>query len=810
MIDLRMLGTTELRREGQALDSFLTGPKRLGVLAYLALARPRGFQRRDELLPLFWPERGQKSARNALSNMLYHIRRELGEDVIVNRGAEEIGVQRDRLACDAIAFEEALDRGDVEQALDLYRGDLLQGFHVPDAAPAFDQWLDRERERLRRQAAEGAWACAEAAEDAGDAPAARSWAKKAAGFAPFSDEAQTRLVTLLKRIGDRTGAQKAYEAFAERLRTEWDMEPTDELTALVERMGSEAPGETASPQVTRGASAPDRKETIPAEALQDLSANPSAAPASSSEKTTPLRAASRSRWPVRRWGVAGGAALLVMLGMALSWAFEFGGSTQNSVPTVSNERSVAVLPFTYIGAEDSTDYFSLGMTEEILTRLAQVSDLSVISRTSVMQYRDTEKPLRTIGEELGASAVVEGSVQPVGDKVRITAQLIDARTDRHLWGASYNRRLEDILAVQSEVAQRIAGALQANLLPQEQAQLTTGRQVDETAYHLYLRAQHLRDRRDPAQMSRAAVLYREAITRDSTFASAHAGLAMASFWLGNIGMMDPDLTGAEGVPPETAGAEALQAADRALALDSMVAEAHLAKALVYERFQRAWKRSGHAFQRTLQLNPSHSEAREEYGWQLLRLGHVDSALVQMKRAVALDPLSSGAHHSLGYAYHSNYQYEEAIQEMETALDLGSGDPFTKKFLNVALLKRSQQLFREGRDEAAEAHLIRADELMDEIWGKNNERREVFELVLRDQRAEALRHLGQASLPPAHTTYILSLAGQSGPTLDMLEHHVTGILNFRVYADPIFDPARDDPQRFERIVERALRHSVDLH
>ena len=168
MIDLRMLGTTELRREDRELHSFLAGPKRLGVLAYLVLARPRGFHRRDKLLPLFWPERGQTSARNALSNMLYHIRRELGEGVIANRGAEEIGVQRDRISCDVIDYEEALDRGDERQALGLYRGDLLNGFFVPDAAPEFGHWLDGERERLRMRAAEGAWHLAEEAERQGD------------------------------------------------------------------------------------------------------------------------------------------------------------------------------------------------------------------------------------------------------------------------------------------------------------------------------------------------------------------------------------------------------------------------------------------------------------------------------------------------------------------------------------------------------------------------------------------------------------------------------------------------------------------
>jgi serine/threonine-protein kinase len=505
----------------------------------------------------------------------------------------------------------------------------------------------------------------------------------------------------------------------------------------------------------------------------------------------------------------GATVLLLALIVIVGWALWPGVPTQDRGGPAIPERSVAVLPFTYLGAADSTDYFSLGITEEILGRLAKVSALSVISRTSVMQYRQTDKSLREIGEELGVATVVEGSVQREGGHVRIRAQLIDAATDRHLWAERYNRELEDILAVQSDVATRIARALQAELLPQERAQLTARRAVDERAYHLYLRAQHLRDRRAPTEMSRAAALFRTAIEQDSTFAPAYGGLAMASFWLGNIGKMDSELTGAEGTPPDSAAEDALRAADRALTLDSTVAEAHLAKALVYERFQREWDRSGQAFQRTLRLNPSHSEAREEYGWHLLRLGHVDSALVQMKRAVALDPLSSGARHSLGYAYHCNHRYEEAIQEMETALDLGSADPFTKKFLNVALLKRSQQLFRAGRVEEAVAHLDRAEEMMVAIWGKNSERREILDLALRGQHAEALKRLGQTSLQVGPATYIYSLSGRGEPVLNMLAHPATTILNFRVYMDPIFDPARDNPQRFEQVVERVLGHDVDV-
>lgn len=239
MIELRVLGPTALRRDDYKVDSFLAGPKRLGILTYLVLARPRGFRRRDKILALFWPELGQKAARNALSNMLYHIRRELGDDVLVNRGAEEVCIGPENLWCDAVAFGDHLDRGELEAGADLYRGELLEGFHVPGAAPEFDQWLDAERERLRTRAAEAAWMLAGRSEASGHAAAARSWAKKAAAWTPFSDESQRRLIAVFHRSGDRTGALQAYDDYAARLRREWDMMPSAALSALAEEIRGE-------------------------------------------------------------------------------------------------------------------------------------------------------------------------------------------------------------------------------------------------------------------------------------------------------------------------------------------------------------------------------------------------------------------------------------------------------------------------------------------------------------------------------------------------------------------------------------------
>lgn len=240
VFELRLLGTTDLRLGGDEVGGILSAPKRLGLLVYLALARPRGFQRRDLLLPLFWPKLGQAAARNALSNLLYHIRRAVGEEVLVNRGAEEIGIRRDGFWTDAIAFKEALERDDTRDALELYRGDLLEGFHVPGAAPAFGQWLDRERERLRSLAAEGSWVLAERAEEAGRSGEARRWAKRAADFNPFSEKAHARLIALLERLGDPVGALDAYEALATRLREDWEIDPSESLRELAEEIRNRA------------------------------------------------------------------------------------------------------------------------------------------------------------------------------------------------------------------------------------------------------------------------------------------------------------------------------------------------------------------------------------------------------------------------------------------------------------------------------------------------------------------------------------------------------------------------------------------
>jgi DNA-binding SARP family transcriptional activator len=234
MIQLRTLGLLDLRDgTGNEIRSVLQQPKRLGLLAFLTLASPRRYHRRDSLLAMFWPELDDEHARAALRRSLYYLRTALGAEVIQGRGEEEVAVTADELWCDAASFEEALRAENPIKALELYGGDLLEGFHV-SGAPAFQDWLDRERGRLRDAAAGAAWSLADQAERSGDAAAAGRWGRRGYELTPYDEDVLCRLLGVLDRTGDRSGALRVYDDFARRLSLEYDLDPAAETRALVD------------------------------------------------------------------------------------------------------------------------------------------------------------------------------------------------------------------------------------------------------------------------------------------------------------------------------------------------------------------------------------------------------------------------------------------------------------------------------------------------------------------------------------------------------------------------------------------------
>lgn len=234
MIELRTLGSVDLRDAGgRDVQAVLAQPKRQALLAYLAIARPRGFHRRDTLLALFWPELNQQRARAALRKAVFVVRRHLGPAALVGRGDEELGVADGAVWCDAIAFERAFDAQRFSEALELYRGDFLNGFFV-SGAPEFERWVDRERSRLRELAASAAWALAECLRDEGQDAAVVKWVRRAMEFTPMDEGALRRQIVLFYRMGDRAAALHAYNEFAARLMEEYGVRPSGETRKLLE------------------------------------------------------------------------------------------------------------------------------------------------------------------------------------------------------------------------------------------------------------------------------------------------------------------------------------------------------------------------------------------------------------------------------------------------------------------------------------------------------------------------------------------------------------------------------------------------
>lgn len=324
-------------------------------------------------------------------------------------------------------------------------------------------------------------------------------------------------------------------------------------------------------------------------------------------------------------------------------------------------RSVAVLPFTYLSAEDSTDYFSLGMTDELLSRLAQIEDLSVVARTSVMQYQSTEKTAPEIGKELGVAHLVEGSVQKAGGKVRIQAQLIDAETGNHLWAEGFTRPFRDVLDLQVDLARRIAGELKTTLMPEAWRQMAGATRVDSAAYALYLQGRKLRFQETPRSVGKAFRLLRRSVSIDSIFAPAWAVLSTTAMLHHLLGQ---DLPGRR-----DAASVARTAARRAVEIDSASAEARIAMGTVLEVVELDFPAAGPHFQRAVDLSPGLGDANREYGLYFMRMGQFDVADRYFRKAVRLDPGSAVALSGLARNELFRGNYKQATQWATSALSL---------------------------------------------------------------------------------------------------------------------------------------------
>jgi len=399
--------------------------------------------------------------------------------------------------------------------------------------------------------------------------------------------------------------------------------------------------------------------------------------------------------------VAAGVALVVPAALlALVLTLNIGGVRDRFLGKAGAQqiRSLAVLPLENLSRDPEQEYFADGVTDQLITDLAQISTMKVISRTSVMQYKGAHKPLPQIAQQLGVDAVVEGSVQRAGDRVRIAAQLIDARTDQHLWARSYERDLRDVLALQDEVAQAIANELKIELTPPAHERLPGSRSVDPDAYEAYLKGHYYSSKRTEKELKKSIEYFQEAIKKDPNYAPAYSGAADAYALLGYRGQL----------PSTEALSSGKAAALKAVALDDSLAEAHGSLAFIAETLEWDWPTAEREYKRALELNPGYAEGHNWYAGYLMYFGRFEQGIAEAKRARELDPLSlainnalagrlllagheieameqihktlemdpnfAPAHNRLGWAYLSKGMNEKAIAEFQKEAALSGSDP----------------------------------------------------------------------------------------------------------------------------------------
>jgi eukaryotic-like serine/threonine-protein kinase len=338
------------------------------------------------------------------------------------------------------------------------------------------------------------------------------------------------------------------------------------------------------------------------------------------------------------------------------------GAAQAMVQEIVAAKSVAVLPFENMSTDPENEYFSDGITDDIIAQLSKISALKVISRTSSMQYKKTTKKITAIAEELGVGAVLEGSVRRAGQRVRIVAHLVDPRSEKHLWGDTFDRNLSDIFEVQSEVAQQITGALSVALSPEEKQRVEKKATGDADAYNLYLLGRFQANKWSEADVLKGIDYYQLAIAKDPGYAVAYAGLADA-FELLSIGFSSK--------PPVEYLAQAKTMALKALQMDDSLAEAHTS--LAYARWlgDLDWQGAEREFKRALELMSSYVMAHEWYAEYLAAIGRHDEALLEAKRAQQLDPLAVPVNRTVGWVLYFARRYDEAIEELRKTLAMNA-------------------------------------------------------------------------------------------------------------------------------------------
>ena len=449
--------------------------------------------------------------------------------------------------------------------------------------------------------------------------------------------------------------------------------------------------------------------------------------------------------------------------------------------SLNEKNRLAVLPLANLSQDNEDGYFVDGMTEELISTLSKINGLRVIARTSVMQYKETTKSVAEIGEELGVSNILEGSVRKSGNKLRITLQLIDVQTQEHRWAQDYDRELKDIFTIQSNVAQRVAEALRMKLLLEERIQLERRSTDNIEAYKLYLRGRDQLRYYTESRMRQGLTFFNEAIEIDTSYDKAYAGLADCYYNLSSLYM-----------PPDEAMPNALAAAEKALEINNSLAGAHATIGAVKAFYYWDWAAGEKEFKKAIQLNPSHTTALQYYGIYLTVQGRFEEAIVQLNQAHQLDPLSRSIEMTAIIPYYYGRLFEQTINR---CLKLIESEPdfyaarglLGRSYLQIGEISKAVRNF----EKEAELNPSQSGYLGHAyaVAGKTNEARKLIEdMIKRREKGEYIR-------PDQIATIFVGL-GDKDQAFKWLEeaYHERIEELILMNVDPIYDSIRSD-ERF---------------
>jgi DNA-binding SARP family transcriptional activator/Flp pilus assembly protein TadD len=623
-VSLLLLGSLDLRSaQWQELRRVLSQPKRLVLLAYLTLAGSGRFRRRDTVISMFWPDLDQVRARAALRQSLSWLRRELGDHVLTSRGDEEIGVAGEALCCDAVLFDEACEAGLAERAFDLYRGEFLEGVFVAGAAPELEAWLDAERSRFRERAVGVAWALVQRESVAGRHTKAADLARRAIGLAPHDEEGIRRLIELLATAGNRSVALEEYARFCERLRTDFDAEPSAQTQGLVARLRGETTPLPPSPQAARAPAT-----GVPAQRQRPAPAVPRIAVVF----------------------------LAVLATGALAWRVM---GPQDRTPGVSERASLVVGPLVNATGDSTLDQLASGMTASVTATLSRVAHLRVVRPTA----RDAGAEPDPGGAERAGETGLSFSwwLKRAHDSLEITTE-IERKLDATRI-ASHHYRLPpgQLVPIQRAIVESLLADLGTGLGRRPPGNLARHPGTDVGAYLLLIKSEYYVGLRTRDGFRQARDLALQAIRRDPLYADAYAELGTCYVGFAWYGLM----------PANEAFLKSESAARRAVALDTTSALGHAVLGATLSFFRYQWTEGEAELRRAVALDPATAEIRNLYALHLREVGRFDEALDQMRQAQAMDPLFRHYFKTAGVILTWAGRDVEALAEIRKALELDS-------------------------------------------------------------------------------------------------------------------------------------------